>query len=218
MTHRHRLAALQIADQPARWEALGFAVSDDRIDLGGLQLQLGASGQGIVAWALDPPVPEIDGLPTFAPFENGDATCSSRKHMAQHEHVEPPSVGGARHPNGATGLDHVVVATPDFDRTGAALEAAGLPFRRVRDAGSFRQGFRRLGPAILEVVEAHRAPPGSARFWGLVIIVSDLEALSIRLTHHLGDIKPAVQPGRHIATLKPSAGLSPKVAFMDPES
>ena len=58
------------------------------------------------------------------------------------------------HPNGAVGIDHVVVATPDFDRTAAALDAAGLGLRRVRDAGGFRQGFRRLGPAILELVEA----------------------------------------------------------------
>jgi hypothetical protein len=192
-----RLAALQIADPPDRWSALGFAVVNRHIVLGRVRLQLGASGRGIVAWALEPPVAEIDGLPTFE---------------------AAPSPHSAAHPNGAIGLDHVVVATPDFDRAARALQDAGLPFRRVRDAGSFRQGFRRLGPAILEVVEAQQAPPGPARFWGLVVIVSDLEALSTRLTDDLGEIKPAVQPGRHIATLRDSAGLTTKVAFMDPES
>jgi hypothetical protein len=214
---RHRLAALQIADPPARWEALGFAVSGDRTELDGVQVQLGAPGQGIVAWALDPPVAEIDGLPIFDPDEYGSVRCAFDLHMASNGHVAAPSLASASHPNGATGLDHIVVATSDFARTGAALDAAGLPFRRVRDAGSFRQGFRRLGPAILEVVEARTAPPGPARFWGLVVIVSDLTALASRLTEHLGPIKPAVQPGRHIATLKPSAGLTPQVAFMDPE-
>ena len=29
--------------------------------------------------------------------------------------------------------------------------------------------------------------------------------------------RDAVQPGRHIAALRPAAGLSPRVAFMDPE-
>jgi hypothetical protein len=128
--------------------------------------------------------------------------------------VEPAA---ADHPNGAVAIDQVVVLTPDFDRTAAALEQAGMPLRRVGDAGSFRQGFRRLGPAILELVEAVDQPPGPARFWGLVVIVADLEALRGRLHPHLGPVRPAVQPARHIATLAASAGLSAAVAFMDPE-
>jgi hypothetical protein len=115
------------------------------------------------------------------------------------------------------GIDHVVVTTPEFDRTAAALSEVGMELRRVRDAGTFRQGFRRLGPAILELVEVPAAPPGPARFWGLVVIVEDLAALAERLGTQLGEVRPAVQPGRHIATLAPSAGLGPNVAFMDPE-
>src|SRR5207248_1668394 len=82
------------------------------------------------------------------------------------------------------GLDHVVVTTPDFDRSSAALAEAGLELRRVREApGGVRQGFRRLGPAILELVAAPGAsdPTAPARFWGLVVIVSDLDALAARL-------------------------------------
>ena len=119
----------------------------------------------------------------------------------------------------------MVVVTPDFGRTAAALEAAGMPLRRIRtvggsrpgESGAFRQGFRRLGPAILELVEARGAPAGPAAFWGLVVIVSDLEALGARLGDRLGTPKPAVQPGRRIASLRASAGLSPRVAFMNPE-
>ena len=111
----------------------------------------------------------------------------------------------------------MVAITPDFDRTAAALDTVGMPLRRVRDAGGFRQGFRRLGPAILELVESVDQPPGPARFWGVVAIAPDLEALRERLHPHLGPVRPAVQPGRHIATLAASAGLSTAVAFMDPE-
>ena len=197
---RAELAALQIADPADAWRALGFNVSDDGvIVLGGVELWLDAAGRGITGWTLrrislhD----DLDGLPTGVTAD-----------------PPPPE---AEHPNGAIGLDHVVVTTPDFDRTAAALEDAGIPFRRVRDAGGFRQGFRRLGPAILEVVEAPNMPVGPARFWGLVVIVADLEALRTRLAPHVSEIRDAVQPGRHIATLSGDAGLAPKVAFMDPE-
>jgi hypothetical protein len=50
---RPELAALEIADPPERWEALGFSVSADReIELGGVRLRLGADGEGIVSWTL----------------------------------------------------------------------------------------------------------------------------------------------------------------------
>jgi hypothetical protein len=196
-----RLAELVVADPPERWAKLGFAVADAHVDLDGVRLRLGGDGEGVVAWSLrgGPPSAAIDGLADAGPPP------------AQ----PPPTV---THPNGAVALDHVVVVTPDFDRTAAALNVAGMPLRRVRDAGSFRQGFRRLGPAILELVEAADAPAGPARFWGLVVIVSDLEALRTRLGELVGATKPAVQPGRHIVTLRRAAGVSTRVAFMDPES
>jgi len=199
------LAEIHVADPPVRWEALGFTTRDGGIELGGIRVTLGVEGHGITRWAIrgieDPK--DIDGLPT--------ATAPPQP---------PPSrPNSVPHPNGATGIDHVVVVTPDFDRTAARLGEANLPLKRIRDAGGFLQGFRRLGPAILELVEARQAPPGpgGARFWGLVVIVTDLEALTDRLGNHLGAVKPAVQPGRHIATLRPSAGLTPRLAFMDPE-
>jgi hypothetical protein len=198
--HRPTVVALDLADPPAAWEALGFTVESDRLHLGGISVNLGASGSGITAWTLRglSRDADLDGLPTTIVDE-----------------TEPePS---AHHPNGALAIDHVVVVTPEFDRTKAALEGAGLPLRRIRDAGGFRQGFRRLGPAILELVEAHDASPGPARFWGLVVIVEDLDALAARLGDQLSPVRPAVQPGRHIAALRRAAGLTVRVAFMDPE-
>jgi catechol 2,3-dioxygenase-like lactoylglutathione lyase family enzyme len=192
-----RLAALQVADAPERWRALGFTVDGNVCSVGEVALVLGSPGKGITAWALEGCADAgVDGLGVFSPPRTPDPVA---------------------HPNGALGIDHVVVLTPDFDRTSAALDAAGLGLRRIRDAGGFRQGFRRIGPAIMELVEAAGAAPGGARFWGLVVIVSDLEALAVRLGDRLGTIRPAVQPGRQIATLRASAGVSTNVAFMDPE-
>jgi hypothetical protein len=196
------LVALRLGDPAERWESLGFETHDSAIQLGGLELELGCERPGIAGWRLrgvDAP-PVIDGLVTEPGFPGA-------------------ARAGPEHPNGAIGIDHVVVATPDFDRTVAALAEAGIELRRVREAaGGFRQGFRRLGPAILELVEARDAPPGPARFWGLVVIVSDLHALGARLGDRLGAVKDAVQAGRQIATLRRSAGLGEAVAFMSPES
>jgi hypothetical protein len=207
---RPSLAALRIADPAERWRALGFAVEGDRMALGGVEIRFIGEGRGITGWAVRniAPVETVDGLDTMP--TPGPAKCSSV---------------GEPHPNGAVGIDHVVVVTPEFDRTAAALEAAGMPLRRIRvvggdprdDPGAFRQGFRRLGPAILELVEAKGAPAGPAAFWGLVVIVEDLEALAARLGSQVSPPKPAVQPGRRIASLRASAGLSPRVAFMDAE-
>lgn len=191
------IVELRLPDAPETWEALGFAVDDGHVDVGGVRLQLNADA---VAWRLsgiDDAVADIDGLPTT--FAQG------------------PRAGAAAHPNGAAGVDHVVVFSPDFDRTASALESVGVPLSRIRDGGGFRQGFRRLGPAILELVEAKDAPPGPARFWGLVVAVEDLPGLAERLGDRLSPIKAAVQSGRHIATLRRGSGLSLKLAFMDPD-
>jgi hypothetical protein len=192
------LAGLRVADPERRWSALGFSVEAGTVGLGGVELELDAPGTGIVGWTLRhaAAASEIDGLATRVTSDSSPGA--------------PPM-----HPNGAIGIDHVVVTTSDFDRTSAALDAAGLPLRRIRDAGSFRQGFRRLGPAILELVEV-TGEAGPARFWGLVVICSDLEALRERLHPHRVEIKAAVQPERRIATLRDGAGLSTKLAFMNP--
>ena len=203
---RPELRALRLADPPERWESLGFKVGADDCELGGVQLRLGCQGNGITGWTLAG-IPgestDIDGLPT----EPADHT------------TRPAS---RDHPNGAIGLDHVVVTTPDFGRTAAALEAVGMALRRVIERPDGRRmGFRRLGPAILELAEAEddgsAAGQATARFWGLVVVVQNLDALADRLGDHLGSIRAAVQPGRRIATLHQSAGLGEAVAFMSPE-
>jgi hypothetical protein len=184
-----RLAALYVADPPERWEALGFAVDDGHVDLGGVRVHLGQPGHGIVAWGFTEPVDEVDGLRTMS----GCAPAPPRAH-----------------PNTATAIDHLVIVTPDFDRT-----ASELPLKRVRETSRGRQGFRRAGPTILELVEAPQAP--RTQFWGLTITVEDLDVLAARLGDLLGSIRDAIQPGRRIATLRSEADLTPHVAFMDPE-
>jgi hypothetical protein len=214
------LAEVSITDAPSAWAALGFDIDPEgNLDLGGVRLRLGAKGEGgIVSWSLRRvnAMGSIDGLPTPVP-----------------RMLRPPPF--KTHPNGATGLDHIVVMTPDFPRTASALQRAGLALKRTQDIGRGRQGFKRVGPAILEVVQL---PPAGAEgtdaagvvartgsgatdvdthFWGLVVVVISLEQLAERLGDRLGEIRPAVQPGRQIAALKGGQGLGSALAFMTPE-
>jgi len=141
------------------------------------------------------------------------------------DHVAPTErpADAARHEIGALAIDHVVVLTPDLERTVAAVERQlGLRLRRTRDTESsgapMRQAFFRMGEAILEVVGGQQVDPrgGPARIYGLAITVADLDAAVLLLADRVGDPKPAVQPGRMIATVRKEAGLQVPLALMSP--
>jgi hypothetical protein len=202
---------LVLADEPDSWTALGFTVVDGCCQLGAVRLRLAGreAGAGLIGWSLRGVADvELDGMPT----------AGSRS----------PVPGPAPvHPNGVRAIDHVVAMSPALDRTVRALERAGMDLRRIREqptpAGAPRQAFFRLGAEILEVVQE---PPDAvergggsdrpARFWGLALVVDELD----RTVEHLGaraaSIRPAVQPGRRIAPLRRSAGLTIPVALMSP--
>jgi hypothetical protein len=163
-------------------------------------------GDGIAGWRLSLAEPsEIDGLPVAGGSPGAPATAPEHR----------------GHPNGVTRIDHIVVFTPDLDRTTAALADAGVERRRVRevelDEGKLRQGFFRLGEVILEVVEHGKVEPGPARFWGITFAVSDLDAAAALLGDRLGSIRDAVQPGRRIATVRREANLGLPVAMISEE-
>ncbi|HWD65204.1 MAG TPA: hypothetical protein VG405_08510 [Solirubrobacteraceae bacterium] len=201
MSREPELAELAVGDRPEAWEALGFRVEDGNLDLGGIRIRLDEeTGSGIVSWSLRGvnAMGSIDGLLSPVPRV-----------------LRPPPF--ATHPNGATGLDHVVVSTPDFDRTAEAFRRAGMPLKRTRESGDMRQGFRRLGSAIVELVYSPQLDGHDTHFWGLTVVVISLEDLAERLGGRLGEIRAAVQPGRRIATLQPTDGVSARLAFMSPE-
>ncbi|HET6447557.1 MAG TPA: hypothetical protein VFG31_00510 [Conexibacter sp.] len=220
-----RIHELTIADAPASWEALGFVVGSDVCQIGAVRIRLAGrdagrdagrlagrdAGHGLVGWTLSGVSTEaLDGLPTSHARDAG-ATADAK-----------PSA----HPNGVVAFDHVVAITPALDRTVAVLHAAGLDLRRVREkptpAGAPRQAFFRLGDVILEVVQApdeaierSGGPDGSAFFWGLAFKVADLDATVATIgEERCTPPRPAVQPGRRIATLRRSAGLAVPVALM----
>lgn len=202
---------LTVADEPEPWAAIGFTLHGRTCIVGDLRIRLAGAdtgGRGLTGWSLrEVGTTELDGLPT---------TISER---------EPPD-DGSTHRNGVTAVDHIVAMTPALERTVSSLEAAGLDLRRIRDeptpAGAPRQAFFRLGATILEVVqepseaiERHGAER-PAFFWGLALAAPELDRTVAGLGEHVGAVRPAVQPGRRIATLRRSANLSVPVALMTP--
>ena len=189
------LAGVTVGDDPAVWSALGFAVAGDRVHVGGLVLVLDPrAGAGVtrVTAVGDGPA-SVDGLPF--------AWTQERAHV------------GAPQPNGVVALDHVVVATPDLDRTTAALEHVGFELRRVR--AEARQAFLLAGPCLLEVTASDRV--AAPVFWGLAF-AADLDALAAHAGDRVGAPRDAVQPGRRIATLRRTAGSTVPTAFLSPRT
>jgi hypothetical protein len=197
------LAALHVADPPELWRDLGFLTDEQGdVHVSGVRHVLGADGRGVRSWSIRGLAggPEhLDGLPFGLPAAEAQPTPS--------------------HPNGVVGLDHLVLATPNLGRTIAAIEAAGVDLRRVRDTGSrerpTQQAFFRLGEVVLEVV-GPRSPSGdgAARIYGLAWNVRDLEETAAFLGDRLRPAKDAVQKGRRIATLDRAAGSTVPHAFM----
>jgi hypothetical protein len=226
---------LTIADEPATWASLGFALDGDVCRVGGVPIRLAgrAAGRGLVGWTLrGASSTELDGLPTQLDDGPTHSASTAADHGAAADDaptapatLAPGPAAAVAHPNGVTSLDHVVAITPALERTVAALQAAGLDLRRVREeptpAGAPRQAFFRLGEAILEVVqepdeaiERRGGPDRPAFFWGLAFIAPDLDATVAHFGDHASTPRPAVQPGRRIATLRRSAGLALPVALM----
>lgn len=204
------LDELTLADAPDPWRECGFSVEGDACVLGEARIRFASEEgeRGLTGWSLrNVDSTDLDGLPT---------TRSDR----------PPPAEAPPHPNGVISLDHVVAISSDLDRTVEKLVAAGLDLRRVREeptpAGAPRQAFFRLGSMILEAVqeppEATERAGGDrpAFFWGLAFTAPDLEQTVAYLGDCVSDVRPAVQPGRQIATLRRSSGLSVPVALITP--
>jgi hypothetical protein len=202
-----------IADPPETWAAAGFAVDDDgTCRVGSVRIHLAGpeAGKRIVSWAvrdIPPATTSIDGLPTEA-----SSTDSSSE--------APPA-----HDNGVEVIDHLVILSPDVDRTIAALGAVGVEARRSRAVDSEQYGFEarqtffRMGEVILELIGPNEpmddATDRPAGFFGLAYTVRDLDATAALLADHIGRVKDAVQPGRKITTLRhKNLGMSVATAFM----
>jgi hypothetical protein len=195
----------EVADSADSWTAAGFTVDpNDVCRIDGIRVRLAGRerGTGIVGWSLRavPPDQPLDGIPT---------TLST---------TPPPAP--ALHANGAVSVDHVVLLSHDLKRTVAALAAVDVHPRRERDGQlggrPMRQIFFRLGEVILEVVGSPETTgDGPSMLWGLTYVVQDIDATAAFFGDRTAPVKPAVQPGRRITTLRHQEfGMSVRTAML----
>ena len=124
------------------------------------------------------------------------------------------------HDNGVTAIDHVVLLSPDLDRTVESLAAIGVEPRRERDGElggkQIRQIFFRLGEVIVEVVGSpETASEGPSVLWGITFVVADIDATASFFGDRTAPVKDAVQPGRRITTLRHrDFGMSVRTAMI----
>ncbi|MGP4053954.1 VOC family protein [Mycobacterium sp. 4D054] len=204
----------RVADPPDAWAQAGFRVDADGIcRVGAVRLSLvgRGHGSGIVGWTLR-------GLPSGGGDVDGIPTTSSDEvpTVSSDTAAFPP----APHANGVIGIDHVVLMSPDLDRTVTALIACGTRPRRTRDAElggrPVRQVFFRLGEVILEVVGSpDTTGNGPSTLWGITYAVTDIEQTAAFFDGRTGPVKDAVQPGRRITTLRNlEFGMSVRTAMI----
>ena len=198
------IAELHVGDDPSAWERLGFCINENRSLIGRTEVVFSDGPKGIHSWVLRNSMPSQFGpIPTTF-TENP---------------VPNPSIA---HPNGSIGFHHVVLMVPAFDIGKTALSNAGVQVEQGRPFGSTEKAMLRSAPKMGDIELELIGPESEDRsriweLWGLVIAVSDIDATSELLGDLLGQVKPAVQKHRRIATLKKEAELGVAVAFLGPK-
>lgn len=194
------LVGLDVGGDVDAWRALGFDVTDGCLDVGGCRIRLDRSDPGVHGWTLT----GVDGRASVDGLETryGPAVATSA------------NVGFT--------IDHVVVGTPNRDRTIAAFRAdLGLEPRRQTDHVLYGrpmvQTFFLLANTIIEMISRPEATgEGPSVFWGLAFTANDLDAVVASAPGLIGDPHDAVQPGRRIATVRGAANVGVPLAFLSP--
>jgi hypothetical protein len=197
-----------VADPANAWTRAGFGVGADsvcRVGNVGIRLVGRDHGTGIVGWSLS-------GLPSDGSQHDVDGVPTTKS--------EALTATPGTHDNGVTAIDHVVLLSPDLNRTVESLAAIGVEPRRERDGElggkQIRQIFFRLGELIVEVVGSpETASEGPSVLWGITYVVADIDATAAFFGDRTAPVKDAVQPGRRITTLRHrDLGMSVRTAMI----
>ncbi len=121
---------------------------------------------------------------------------------------ESPGFGiGEFHPGDAGSVegwdvDHVVLLVPDLEEVITALREAGADLRLRMEVRGRPTAFFRVG-TVLEVIQTRVTVPG---LYGVALAthepLDDLRQRWAAAGHDVSDVRPAIQPGRTIFTVR----------------
>jgi len=204
---------LDVADDASTWASCGFRIEEGSlvrlgevtIRLVGRQQGRGAT-KGIVGWS-------FQGLPSGASTASVDGIPCTPPPTAA---ASPESVA---HPNGATHVDHIVLRSPEADRTIQRLAEVGI--HPIREQSTVRQNVRQVifrpSTAIIELVQTKNTAKAPPHIWGLTLVTGDVDQTHAFLDKTTKAPWPAVQPGRRMTVVDHKAhGMSVAMAFMSP--
>ena len=178
--------------------ALGFAVADL------------AKAQRLLQQRALPVTPARPGALHIAPSATHGVAISLVSRARPAESFQPSPLAGAEEASAVSGLDHVVVRTPDPERA-IALYAGrlGLSLRldRSEPAWGARLLFFRCGDLVVEMAHDLQAGIGHGpdRLWGLSWRVPDIAMAHARLQSagvDVSDVRRGRRPGTQVFTVK----------------
>lgn len=246
-----RLQSIVVGESGVPWEAAGFTVVDGVVHLGAVSVVCAGDQGGDSRWVLAGAgeLATVDGISVVAGGQTVPAHVavlddrSGTPEPAGSDPAYGTGVGDGRgtpeaqrppqdipHRNRVIDLDHVVLRSPDLERTTAMFENQGVECRRIRDVPlgdvPMQQRFFRIATGvadsdtstILELVgPAAPTEGGPATIWGLACVVDDINAAVAALGDVCSEARDAVQPGRKIATVRTrELGIGLTLALMTP--
>lgn len=115
------------------------------------------------------------------------------------------SDGVARRPGDVTGLDHIVIRTPDTERAAALYGARlGLDMRLDRQVMGRQLMFFRCGDAIVEIIHDDSLV-GRDKLWGLSWRVANADVTRERLAKAglaVSEVRTGMKPGTRVFTVR----------------
>ena len=139
-----RVTALIVPGGPDAWEWAGFACVEAGFGAGDVEVRFEPAVDRGLIWLEGPAQGRHPGA-------DGAGAAARPGPVARELPV--------RHPNGVTGVDHIVVATPDPERTRAALEDEGLECRYTSTSVGGKRAVQQLAVAIATQVEKDPTKP-----------------------------------------------------------
>ena len=201
-----------LPDLPSSWAAAGFEVIDNRYAaFEGLRIWLGSHGH-----------------PETAAWSFVNFTPNSTQTVCSLPVIAAPVVESTidiKHPNGSTGIDHIVLKTQDAAWVEQELRIIGIIKRKQMENArlGISYSFYRPGNMTIEVISnfnSDKGPPTTkpkAELWGITFVTPDIDFTHNFLKDATKPPRAALQKGRRITTLDTlSFGISTRVAFMSP--